>query len=268
VGVATIYHIPICPFSQRVEILLALKGLGDRIRFETVDVTVPRPDWLLAKTRGTTAMPILETEDGHIIKQSLVILRYVEDLFPDPPIARSDPWERAVENMLIACEGPFTDVGYEFLLNQDRARRDELEARALRCYADVSEFLEHHGGDGPFLFERFGLAEAVFTPFFVRHAFLEYYENFELPDEPAYARVRTWREACLAHPQTQQVGREEVIKLYYDYSKGAGNGGLLDGRARSSFCFEPDWRRRPWPPADKYGHAATDAELGLLDTHA
>ena len=27
--------------------------------------------------------------------------------------------------------------------------------------------------------------------------------------------------------------------------------------------FEPDWRERPWPPRDKYGHGATDDELGL-----
>lgn len=52
------------------------------------------------------------------------------------------------------------------------------------------------------------------------------------------------------------------MKLYYDYSKGAGNGALLPGRTVSSFAFEQDWRRRPWPPQDKYGHSATDAELG------
>jgi len=40
-------------------------------------------------------------------------------------------------------------------------------------------------------------------------------------------------------------------------------GALLPGRARSSFVFEPDWPARPWPPRDKYGHAANDAELGL-----
>jgi glutathione S-transferase len=54
------------------------------------------------------------------------------------------------------------------------------------------------------------------------------------------------------------------VKLYYDYAKGAGNGALLPGRTLSSFTFSPDWRSRPWPPADKCQHAATDAELGLL----
>ena len=53
------------------------------------------------------------------------------------------------------------------------------------------------------------------------------------------------------------------MKLYYDYARGAGNGALLDGRSYSSFVFEPDWARRPWPPKEKYGPGATDTELGL-----
>lgn len=28
--------------------------------------------------------------------------------------------------------------------------------------------------------------------------------------------------------------------------------------------FEPDWPQRPWPPRDKWGAGATDAELGLV----
>ena len=42
------------------------------------------------------------------------------------------------------------------------------------------------------------------------------------------------------------------------------NGALPEGRTKSSFAFEPDWSQRPWPPRDKYGRAASDAELGLL----
>ena len=75
-----------------------------------------------------------------------------------------------------------------------------------------------------------------------------------------------WIAACLAHPAAQQTTREEIVKLYYDYALGAGNGGLLPGRTRSSFVFEPDWRTRPWPPRDKYGPGVSDAALGLLSS--
>jgi glutathione S-transferase len=259
----TVHHIPVCPFSQRLEILLSLKGRRKDVSFRVVDITQPRPEWLLKKTRGTTALPILETADGHILKESLVILQYLEDLYPERPVAQRDPYRRAVENMLTRMEGELCNQGYAYVMNQNLERRDALREGMLKQYARLNDFLVEHAPSGPFLFEDFGWAETVFTPFFMRFWFLEYYEDFQLPIEDPYARVRQWRDACLSHPAAQQVTKEEIIKLYYDYAKGAGNGALLPGRRRSSFAFEPGWHARPWPPRDKYQLSATDEELGL-----
>jgi glutathione S-transferase len=260
----TVYHIPVCPFSQRLEILLALKGRPDAVRFEVVDITKPRSEALLKKSRGSTALPILETADGRILKESLVILQYLEDLLPEPPVAQRDPYRRAVENMLTRLEGEFVNQGYTFVMNQDPARRAALQEGMLSQYARLDDFLRQHATPGsPFLFERFGWAETVFTPLFMRFWFLDYYEGFELPQEAAYGRVGEWREACLSQPEAQQVSREEIVKLYYDYARGAGNGALLPGRNRSSFAFEPHWRTRPWPLRDKNLPPMSDAELGL-----
>lgn len=261
----TVYSIPVCPFCQRLEILLTLKDRADAVDVEVVDITKPRPEELLEKTGGSTALPVLETEDGDIIKESLVILRYLEDRFPSPAIARSDPYERAVEGMLISREGSFVEAGYTLVMNQDPDRRDELYDQMLEQYAQLNDFLMEHSPDRTFLFDDFGYAEAVFTPFFMRFWFLEYYEDFELPDEDRYARVRRWVDACLDHPAAQQVSREKIVKLYYDYARGAGNGALPEGRERSSFVFEPHWSERPWPPKDKYAPGASDRELGLID---
>jgi glutathione S-transferase len=259
-----VHHIPVCPFSQRLEILLELKGRRDAIEFRVVDITKPRDPELLRKTRGTTALPILEMPDGRILKESLVILDFLDETIPGQQVRREDPFEHAVERMLITTEGPFTNAGYTFVMSQDRAARQSHLDRLLRLYAEIDGFLNEHNPDGTFLFESFGLAETVFTSLFMRFWFLDYYEGFELPDDGAYERVRRWREACLAHPAAQQVSPEEIVKLYYDYAKGAGNGALLPGRTRSSFVFEPHWRTRPWPPAGKYGPVANDSELGLV----
>jgi glutathione S-transferase len=259
----TVYHIPVCPFSQRLQILLELKGLTRVVEFDVVDITKPRADWLLAKTRGATALPVLETEDGRIIRESLVILRYLEERFPDPPVLQRNPYRRAVEGMMSAMEGPFVAAGYRYVMNQDRGRREELRAAMLTEFARLNDFLDEHNPAGTFLFESFAYAETVFTPLLMRFWFLEYYEAFDLPEERAYARVRRWRDACRAHAAAQQVTREEIVKLYYDYALGAGNGALPAGRSRSSFAFEPHWSKRPWPPRDKYGRPASDRELGL-----
>jgi glutathione S-transferase len=255
-----VHHIPLCPFSQRLEILLALKDRRDAVEFRVVDITRPRDPALLRLSRGSTALPITETEYG-VLKESLVVLRYLDEILPERGVAQAEPFRRAVENMLIAREGEFTAAGYRYIMNRDPARADHFRASMLAQYAWLEDFLAWQNPGGAFLFDEFGLAEAAFTPMFVRFAFLDYYEDFALPVE-GYARVRRWREACLAHPAAQQVSREAVVKSYYDYALGVGNGALPPGRRVSSFAFEPHWSRRPWPPRDKYA-PASDAALGL-----
>lgn len=259
----TVYHIPVCPFCQRLEILLTLKGRMQDVDFILVDVTRTRSESLLKKTKGTTSLPILETADGLIIKESLVILAYLDSLFPEPAVAQRDPYRRAVENILTGMESEFCALGYTYVMNQDRGRRADCKAAMFGQYQRLNDFLNIHSMSGTFLFEEFGWTETVFTPLFMRFWFLEYYEDFDLPQGNQYARVREWRDACMAHPAAQQVTKEEIVKLYYDYAKGAGNGALLPGRMRSSFNLQTDWRSRPWPPKNKYEYSATDDELGL-----
>lgn len=259
-----VYHIPVCPFSQRLEILLALRGLEDAVEFRVVDITKPRDPELLRKTRGTTALPVLETANGSIIKESLVILRYLDEALEGPKLRREDPGEHAIESMMIAKEGPFTMAGYIYVMNRDLEKKAAHNEKLLSLYRDLNDFLLEHNPEGTFLFDQFGLAEAVFAPVFKRFWFLDYYENFDLPVGPEYARVKKWRAACMAHEATDQVTEEEIVKLYYDYALGAGNGALVEGRTVSSFAFKPDWQSRPMPPRDKYGVSASDVDLGLI----
>jgi len=262
-----IYHIPVCPFSQRVEILLSLKGLAGAVDFHVMDVTEPRPDWFLEMTGGTTAMPVMDLGDGRVLKESLVILQYVEEAFGKPPILRADPYERAVERMMIARENDFTIAGYTMVMNRDREKTAGLRDRLLGHYQWLDAFLRRHNPDGTWLFDEFGMAETVYTPLFVRFLFLDYYEGFDLPEDGRFDRVAKWRDACLAHPAAQQVSEREVVTVYYDYAVGLGNGALPEGRKVSSFVFDPPWEDRPWPPKDKYDRIASDAELGLVPTN-
>jgi len=255
------YHIPGCPFSERVEILLELKGLHAIMEDVEIDISKPRPDWLLKKTRGTTALPALELDNGETLKESMVIMRYLDDRFTEPHVAQRDPYRHAVESMLCAMDGAFTGSGYRMILNRDAAKRDEMRQAVDAEYAKLDDFLSYYSPDGTYLFEDFGWAEVAYTPMFKRLWFLEYYEDYAIPAN--LKRVRKWRDACVAHPAAQHHSHEELIKLYYDYSQGGGNGRIPEGRAISSFTLEPHWSKRPMPPRDKWARAASDAELGL-----
>lgn len=111
-GPITVFHIPVCPFSQRLEILLALKGRQNDVHFHVVDITQPCPEWLKAKSPGSTALPILETPEGQILWESLIILQYLEDVFPEPAAAQGDPCRRAVEGLMSGMEADFGQQGY------------------------------------------------------------------------------------------------------------------------------------------------------------
>jgi len=167
-----IYHIPVCPFSQRVEILLELKGLGDAVEFRVVDITKPRDPHILELSRGTTALPIMDLGGGRVLKESLVILRYVEEAFPDPQVARTDPYERGVERLMIERAGDFAMAGYLMVMNRDRAKAEEKRQTLLGHYAWLDDFLRDHNPEGTFLFDAFGLADLVYTPMFMRCWFL------------------------------------------------------------------------------------------------
>jgi len=257
-----IYHIPGCPFSERVEILARLKRLDEVFEDMEIDISRPRPDWLLRKTRGSTKLPAMTLENGETLKESMVIMRYLEDRFPEPPVAQRDPYRHAVEGMLCCLDMQFSGAGYRMILNQELDKREELRGEVDAQYAQLDDFLNYYAPDRDYLFGEFGWAEVAFTPMFKRLWFLEYYEDYQVPAR--LKRVMRWREACVNHPAAQHRSHEELIKLYYDYSQGGGNGRIPEGRKVSSFTLEPHWSERPMPPRDKWEHAATDAELGLI----
>lgn len=268
-AMVTVHHIPVCPFSQRLEILLELKGQRHAVSFRAVDITRPREPELLALTGGSSALPVAVLADGTVLQESLVILRWLDSALDGPRVAQTDPVRHALESLLVSHEGGFADAGYRLLMNRDPARRAALTDALLDQYARLDAALHRCDARAarsdavPWCWEGFGWAEAVYTPLFMRFWCLDYYEGFELPDQARFARVRAWRQACLAHPTAQQVTREQVLKLYVDYAQGTGNGALPPGRRVSSFALRPHWAERPWPPRDKYAAAPSDRELGL-----
>ncbi len=94
-----IYVFPVAPNPTRLRLYLAEKALaGTRIELEEVMVNLPAgeqktPDHLVRNPSGK--LPVLELDDGSFLTESLAIVEYVEELYPDPPMIGRDPLERA-----------------------------------------------------------------------------------------------------------------------------------------------------------------------------
>jgi len=86
-----LYDAARCPYCARARIVLAEKGLG----YETVEIDLSdRPGWIYAKNPSGT-VPVLEEDGGFVLPESLVIMEYLEERFPEPPLWPADPEERA-----------------------------------------------------------------------------------------------------------------------------------------------------------------------------
>ena len=90
-----LYHFDRSTAAQKVRLALAEKGLAWESRY--IDPGLSKreqhdPGYLALNPRGV--VPTL-LHDGKAIRESQVILEYLEDVFPAPPLRPADPFERA-----------------------------------------------------------------------------------------------------------------------------------------------------------------------------
>ena len=88
-------------YPRRITIYLAEKGITgiERIAFDVL-AAWPAPEMARLSPMGT--VPILETENGTLIRSSIAILEYLEERFPSPGMLGTTPEERARTRELAA----------------------------------------------------------------------------------------------------------------------------------------------------------------------
>src|SRR5262245_57673593 len=89
-----LYHDPRAPNPRRVRIFLAEKGVS----CDTIDVSIAaaehqKPEF--RKKNPLALLPVLELDDGRVLRESMAICRYMEELHPEPNLFGADAWERA-----------------------------------------------------------------------------------------------------------------------------------------------------------------------------
>ncbi|VVB01868.1 unnamed protein product [Arabis nemorensis] len=82
----------VSPFSRRIEIALTLKGVP--YEFSEQDIT-NKSSLLLQLNPVHKMIPVL-VHNGKPISESLVILEYIDDTWPNNPILPQDPYDRAM----------------------------------------------------------------------------------------------------------------------------------------------------------------------------
>jgi glutathione S-transferase len=151
----TLYDAPRCPYCARVRIVLAEKG----VEFEVVEIDLAdRPAWIYEKN-STGRVPVVE-EDGWLLPESAVIMEYLEDRHPEPPLLPVDPADRALPRLRILRADELTDPYYA-LRRGEEGGRDRLDVALGRLDVSLAE-TPWLGGAA------YGLADIAYVPWILR----------------------------------------------------------------------------------------------------
>jgi len=164
--VLTLYDADRCPYCARVRIVLAEKGL----EYQTVIVDLDeRPAWIYAKN-PLGKVPVLE-EDDFVVPESAVIMEYLEERYPEPPLWPADPAGRAAGRLLVERFDQLSRPYYA-LRRGDEEARSKLQERLI----DLGSLLMMNAFlTGP----EFGIADAAYLPWILRAR-----ENLDVDLEP------------------------------------------------------------------------------------
>jgi glutathione S-transferase len=151
----TLYDAARCPYCARARIALAEKGL----EYEAMEVDLSdRPQWIYEKN-PTGRVPVIE-EDAWILPESSVILEYLEERYPEPPLLPPDPADRALARVWIFRHDDFTKPYY--------ALRREEEGAAEKFDEQLAKLEDALSRQTWLTGAKYGLVDIAYVPWVLR----------------------------------------------------------------------------------------------------
>ena len=165
-----LYDHPLSSYSQKVKIALREKGVAFE-RMLPEDFGTGQRDTAFATANPRAEVPVLLTEDGSAVFESTVIMEYIEERWPRPPMLPPGPEARARARITEdVCDTQYEAVNWGFgeLLWFRRAEGElaaTLRAAAVRDTATLQDWLTGRLGAADwFGGDRFGWADAAAAP--------------------------------------------------------------------------------------------------------
>lgn len=161
-----LYHDLRAPNPRRVRVFLAEKGVA----YDTIEVSIAAaahqsPEF--RKKNPISLLPVLELEDGRILRESMAICRFIEEQHPEPNLFGADAWERAqIEQWNRHAELELLYPAAQIFRNthafwQGRIKQAPEFAEIMReLLAERFAWFEHELGTRPYLAgDRFTVAD-------------------------------------------------------------------------------------------------------------
>lgn len=217
----TVYDHPLSPYGQKVKIALAEKGVGFEAPLpQAIGSGVASGDFAEASPRGE--VPALVDEDGTRVFDSTVILEYVEERWPEPPLLPATPAERARVRMLEdVMDTHFEAITWglseiEYFGRAEGELAERMKATAAKQLAGWFAWLSQELGDRAwFNGDAFGWGDLAVVPFLNGAAGFGHAPEGALADWLRRANQRDSVSACAkaaqgAASENSGIGLEQV----------------------------------------------------------
>ena len=189
------------PNPQKVRIYVVEKGIDvDFVQVDVMGHALRTPE-MLAKN-PLAIVPFMELDDGTVIRESLVIIEYLEALHPEPPMLGTTPLERAAIQQL----DRLAELGLMFELGNyvhhvspffaDKGPQSpEAAEMALNCYRKNLKIMDDEIADNAFVAgDKPTVADCTL------YSTLDFGDYVGQPLDPAFANITRWRAAFSQRP--------------------------------------------------------------------
>jgi glutathione S-transferase len=194
---------------------LAMRVSGIDFTEEVVPLSTPDTKTRISEHSRAGRVPILK-DNGIVVWESLAIIEYLAERFPDARLWPADMQARALARSISnEMHAGFQALRSSCPMNMRRPRRRlDISADAAANVRRIDEMWqdcrETYGAAGPFLFGAFSAADAMYAPVVNR---------FDVYDLPVSRPAKAYMEAVKALPayrEWEEGGRREDWVIAHD----------------------------------------------------
>lgn len=193
-----LYEHPLSSYAQKVKIALREKGLDFRAETPAA-IGTGEAGGAFAAASPRNEVPALIDGQAHIF-DSTIILEYLEDKYPSPPLLPRDPAARAKARMIEEiCDTLYEAVNWglseiRWFKRADGEQAEKMKAVAARQTAELQAWLTEKLGTAPWFHgDSFGWADLSVAPYVNRSFFYGL-------GTPAGSPLARWRERLCDRP--------------------------------------------------------------------
>ena len=204
----TLYSNPICPYVQRVRIILLEKNIHE---IDVIDIDFKnKPDWFVALA-PLAKVPALKVDDAFLF-ESLVIAEYLEVTY-SPKLLPEQPIDVGVQRSWISYCDTLMNAFSKLRRADNTTLFNEQVQRFQQGWLPLIKQLSSHGAY--FTGNEFALIDAIYAPLFIWASHFQ--THYQYPLFPVHPRLTAWRGAVLERESvstSKGVGYEAQLTEY------------------------------------------------------